>query len=158
MTEMVIVKGEDGKLAGLGEKHGRAYAKFKREIEKLEIGETLMFGYRFPRSIKHHGYFFKKMTALFDRQERFEDFDRFRSWLTVGAGYADLVPGYGGCLVALPQSLAFWKMDEFEFVDLHQKIATFLWMDEPRAFLWPHLDPYQTYDTIELWHLEFERH
>ncbi len=156
MSTVIVLKGNDGRLEGLGDKGRRMYLKLKRTIAAMAIGEMMCLSFKLPRSPKHHNFFFLKITGLFDRQEQFSDFERFRGWLTVGAGYCDLMPGPGGLSVALPQSLAFENMDEAEFVDLHQKINAFLWGEHAQQFLWPHLDYDHTYEAIERWHMEFE--
>jgi hypothetical protein len=157
VSTIIVFKGDDGKLEGFGDKGRRAYAKFKRTIAEMPAGEMMRFSFKIPRSIKHHGFFFKKLSALFDRQERFAEMDHLRAWVTVGAGYADLLPGAGGQLVAVPQTIAFDEMCEADFVDLHQKITAFLWTEYAQSFLWPHLTHAQTYQTIDHWHREFER-
>ena len=157
MTSIVVAKGNDGLFEGLGDKGRRAYLKLQRTMAEMEIGETLKLSFNLPRSGPHHRFFFSKLAGLFDRQERFDDVERLRCWVTVGAGYCDLMPGHAGALVAVPQSLAFDKMDEAEFVDMHQKITAFLWSPRAREFLWPHLDDLESYDLVELWHLEFDK-
>lgn len=155
MSAVLVFKGNDGKLQGFGDKGQRAYAKFKRAIAALEDGEMMRFTFKLPRSLKHHGFFFLKMHALFDRQERFSEFDHLRYWLTVGAGYVDMLPGMGGQWLSVPQSIAFDELCEAEFVDLHQKINAFLWGEATQAFLWPHLSYEQTYLAVDQWHREF---
>ena len=157
MTDVIVFKGNDGKLAGMGDKGRRAWEKFRRTVTELEIGDTLKLSFHLPRSRPHHSFFFAKLSGLFERQERFDDIDRLRTWLTVGAGYCDLMPGPGGALVAVPQSLAFHRMDEAEFVDLHQKITAFLGTEHAMCFLFPYLDYDQAYVAIEQWHREFDR-
>lgn len=157
MSSVTIYKAEDGKLAGLGEKGSRAYQKFKRVIDSLEIGQTLGFSYKLPRSPKHHGYFFKKMHALFDRQESFTDFNRLLEFLKVGAGHVDMLPSQKGVLVAVPKSINWETMEEQEFVEFHKDLNAFLWEDYAQAALWPHLNPDQRYRCIDSWHREFEQ-
>ena len=149
MSAVVLVKGEDGKLQGHGDKGQRAYGKFRRRVESMQPGDTLHFEWREPRSLPHHRCFFGKLGALMDMQEQFDAEDKLRAWLTVGAGYADFVPGPSGRMVALPQSIAFDKLDEADFADLHAKVDAFLWTDHARRFLWPHLTVQQTYDFID---------
>ncbi len=149
MSAVVLVKGEDGKLQGHGEKGQRAYGKFRRRVKSMQPGDTVHFEWREPRSLPHHRLFFAKLGALMDMQEQFDSEDKLRAWLTVGAGYADFVPGPTGRMVALPQSIAFDKLDEADFADLHAKVDAFLWTDHARRFLWPHLSAQQTYDFID---------
>lgn len=156
MSALVVRKGDDGKLQGVGEKGARAFAKFRRRIELLQPGDTLHFEWREPRSPAHHRLFFSKLGALLDRQEQFDSSEKLRHWLTVGAGYCDFVPGPTGRMVALPQSIAFHALDEADFSDLHAKVDAFLWSDHARAFLWPHLSDVQTYGLIEQLLMEYE--
>jgi Protein of unknown function (DUF1367) len=157
MTTVVLIRGGDGKLAGMGDKAERAYAKFRRRVDALQPGETLCFSWREPRSPKHHGLFFAKVGALLERQEQFDTEDKLRMWLTVGAGYCDLVPGPKGKPVALPQSIAWDRMEEPEFAELHAAVDAFLWSLHARRFLWPHLSDEQTYELIDQFMLGFSR-
>jgi len=156
MSAVVLVKLPDGKLEGFGEKGARAWAKFRTRIGALEPGETLHFEWREPRSPKHHRLFFAKLRGLFDRQEQFDSEDKLRAWLTVGAGYCTFVPGPDGCMVALPDSIAWVSLDEADFSDLHAKVDNFLWTDHAREFLWPHLTAQQTYDMVDQFQTEYE--
>lgn len=155
MSDLVITKGDDGRLKGLGDACERAYAKWRRAVEELQPGETLRFQWWAPRSRKHHGLFFAKLTSLHSMQEQFDDVDRLRQWLTVGAGYADFAPGPTGRMVAFPQSIAWHRLDEAEFSELHAKVDQFLWTDHARRFLWPYLTDAQSYAMVETLMQEF---
>lgn len=155
MSTVVVTKGQDGKLEGCGERGAKAFSRFLRRVYDLRPGETLHFEWREPRSPKHHGLFFAKLGALMDRQEQFDSDDKLRAWLTVGAGYCDFVPGPTGRMVALPQSIAWHKLDEADFCDLHAKVDAFLWTDHARRFLWPHLSEQKTYELVEQFLAEF---
>lgn len=157
MSAVTVFKGDDGKLQGFGEKGARAWAKFTGRVASMAVGETLDFEWFEPRSGPHHRLFFGKLGALMDRQEQFDDDDKLRKWLIVGAGYCDFVPGPTGRMVALPQSIAWHKMDEADFSDLHGKVDAFLWTDHARRFLWPHLKDEQTYEVIEQLMQEFSK-
>lgn len=155
MSVVVLTRGDDGKLQGMGEKGVRAWAKFRARVDGLAVGETLHFEWREPRSQAHHRLFFAKVHALADRQEQFEDADRLRQWLTVGAGFCDFVPGPTGRMVALPQSIAWHALDEVEFGDLHAKVTEFLWSEHSRRFLWPMLTAEQSYELMQQFMAEF---
>ena len=90
MSDLVIFKDATGRLEGFGEKGRRAWAKFKKIIEGLEVGETMQFGYRLPRSPNHHKFVFARFQALLERQETFSDLDHLIVFLKVGAGAAAL--------------------------------------------------------------------
>lgn len=155
MSALVVFKGNDGKLQGFGEKGARAWAKFRARVDGMAIGETLGFSWVEPRSPQHHKFFFKKLAALLERQERFDDEDKLRAWLIVGAGYCDYVPGPDGCMVAIPQSMKWESMDEATFSEVHAQVDAFLWTDQARAFLWPHLSDRVTFEMVEQLRLEF---
>ncbi len=156
MPEIVVFKDEDGKLAGHGGKGERAYARFLARLRDLQQGATLAFSWREPRAARTHGFFFAFLRELFDRQETFDDVDELRAWLTVGAGYVRYVPGRDG-LIALPQSIAFDKLDEDEFRELIHRVKQFLWDPDAYMFLWPHLSPQKAYEMVDLLRLEFDR-
>ena len=149
MAEVVVYRDERGKLAGYGEAGARAWARFQKMLARLAQGETLVFKWWEPRSPGFHKLFFSKLHALFERQERFDDVDKLRTWLTVGAGEADFMPGPRGRLVAIPKSIAWHKLDEADFRELVRKIDDFLWTHHAREFMWPQLSTEQTYEILE---------
>jgi hypothetical protein len=141
--DIVVVKDEHAKLRGFGEKGQRAWLRFRKAIEALEIGETLSFSWHKPRSPKFHRLYFAMLGALFDMQEQFVDIDQLRAWLTVGAGYADFAPGPKGRMVALPKSIAWHRMDDNEFRELVLATWDFLRSAHATRFLWPALSDMQ---------------
>lgn len=157
MSTLVVTMGEDGQLQGYGQKGERAWAKFKRRVAAMTIGETLAFSWKEPRSPRHHRLFFGKLGELFKRQEQFDDEDKLRAWLTVGAGYCDYLPGIDGVPCAIPRSIAWENLDEADFADLHAKVDAFLWSEHARGFLWPHMTDEQSYAAVDAFLLEFDR-
>lgn len=157
MPELVIFKDDTGRMAGFGEKGRRAFTKFRKIIAELEVGETMQFSWRMPRSPAHHKFTFAKLTGLFERQERFDDFERLLDFLKVGAGHVDLFPGRDGVFVAVPKSINWVNLDEQGFIEWHRAVNDFLWTDYAQAALWPHLDDHQRYACVDSWHREFER-
>lgn len=156
MSRVVIRKAEDGKLHGIDEKNERAYQKFRRMVADMEHGQTASFAFRMPRSPAHHRLFFAKLGSLINRTEAFDDQDKLRYWLTMGAGYFDLVPGFDGKPNAIPKSIDFDSMDEAEFSELHNAVNTFLWTARAQETLWPHLDAEGRYRCVEHFLREFE--
>ena len=149
MTEMVIFRDKDGKLAGFGDKGRRAYAKFQRMVQELEVGETLAFSYKRPRSPQHHRFFFARMNNLLDMQESFKDLEELVVFLKVGAGLVDFMPSCGQ-LVAVPKSISWHALDEQEFTEAHRVIVDFLWTPEAQRALWPNLTEAKRYEMVEV--------
>lgn len=156
MSHCIIIKNDQGKLEGIDEKSQRAYQKWRRTVADLDIGQTLSFRYRLPRSPAHHRLLFAKLQALLARTEAFDDLDKLRYWLVMGAGYFDLVPGFDGQPNAIPRSMDFDSMDEAEFSELHRQVDSFLWSTRAQETLWPHLDAEGRYRCVEHFLREFE--
>lgn len=155
MSKVVLIKDEAGKLRGIDPAHERAYRKWRKQVLELPVGQTLGFSYRLPRSPGHHKLFFAKLNALLDRTEAFANIDKLRYWLTMGAGYFDLIPGFDGTPNAIPRSIDFDRMDEAEFSELHRAVDEFLMTDRALETLWPELLPMQRLAMAESFVREF---
>lgn len=155
--EFWLVRGEDGKLRGLTPKDEKRRVAYRMALDALEVGEAVRVGgVKLPRSPRHFGFFFSKLGELVDRQERFPDKDRLLDWLLVGAGHCDLVPGFGGQLVAMPRPINWEECDERTFSEVHRGIDEFMWSDYAQAFLWPHLSPQARHENVVGWHAKAE--
>jgi hypothetical protein len=173
MSTLTITRRDDGKLDGFTRADQRAYAKYRKAIDELEIGELFTFSVFFPRNPNFHRFHFATMNALLDAQERYDNLDDLRRWLYVGAGYADFVPAPGyladiierlpravqGILrrlllreldvIAVPRSIRFDQIDDADFRVLHDKVVDFMRGSRARRYLWPHLTDDKTHDTVE---------
>lgn len=156
MSEVVLYKDESGKLAGLGEKGGRAWAKFQALVRSLEIGETLKFSYWAPRSPGMHRRHFVILAQVYEHQDQFVDEHKFRMWVQVGAGFCDLYPGPHGKPVAVPHSIAWDKLDDADFAEHHAAVIGFLRSTHATRFLWPMLDDKAGDDMINTLLREFD--
>ena len=155
MSKVIIIKNNQGKLQGLDDQQQRAYLKWKKLVEGMEIGQTLSFSYRMPRSPDHHRLFFAKLQSLLARTETFTDMAKLRTWLVMGAGFVDFVPGMDGKPNAIPQSMDFESMDEAEFSELHRQVDNFLWTHRAQETLWPAIDDHARYQCMESLMQEF---
>lgn len=145
MTSIVIVKGNDGKLHGLGEENERAYNRWRRLVGNMDIGETLEFSFTIPRDPKHHRRFFALVRALMERTEALTVFDDMRHWLVIGAGYVE-PDGAGGYKA---HSLKYAEMEEVEFSELMRKVKDFLCTERAQRFLWRSLTDAQRHEMVE---------
>ena len=148
MPTVTLVASPEGKLVGLTDADQRAYGKFIARIKAL-AESCITFTWKEPRSGPFHRRHFAMLAALFDAQEQFDDPEQFRKWLEVGAGFADFVPGPKGRMVAMPKSIAYHKLDQAEFEEIHNKVFAFVRSEHCRGFLWGHLDDEQSWEMVE---------
>lgn len=137
MAECIVVKGEDGKLEGLGHKGGRQFLRFQHAVRKMEPGDTLRFSYKLPRSPAFHRRHFAILNRVFEQQEQFDNDEKFREWLQVGAGFCDLLPGPKGKPVAVSRSIAWEALDDADFAEHHAAVIAFMRSTHCTRFLWP---------------------
>lgn len=156
MSDVLIFKDQSGKLAGFGEKGARAYARFRKAVDELAVGELLKFSYWIPRSPKFHKLHFVMLDELFKAQEQFNDDEQFRKWTEVGAGHCDFVPGPKGRMVALPKSIAYHALDDEDFGKVHENVKAFLRTVHARSFLWPHMTPERSAEMVQTLIEQFE--
>jgi hypothetical protein len=76
---------------------------------------------------------------VFDAQERFQDFEMFRYWLKVGAGWVTWAAGPKGGVVPIPKSISYANADQEEFIRYHEAVIVFLRGEHAAPFLWRHL-------------------
>ncbi|MCQ9618367.1 DUF1367 family protein [Paenalcaligenes niemegkensis] len=157
MTKVALRINEQGRLEGLTPADSRAYNRFKGKLQKLQPGETISFEHRFPRSGAFHRRHFAMLGLVFDNQEQFAYPDDFRSWVEVGAGHCQFVPGPDGRMVALPKSVSYTNLDDVEFSEHHAKVVSFLRSTAATRFLWPLINDTQAGQAMESLLQEFER-
>jgi len=104
-----------------------------------EAGEMFDVEMVFPRYTPYHKRHMKIEQDVFNAQERFRDFDMFRDWLKIGAGFVEWVPGAKGGIVPLPKSISYAKTDEQEFREFHESVIAFLRGEHAAPYLWRHM-------------------
>ena len=157
MTTITVVRDDRNQLNGLGKKDRIAWARFVKIMRELGQGELFQVRFWFPRESWRHRKHFAMLAQVFDAQEQFDDPDKLRKWLEIGAGYCDLLPGPHGRMVEVSKSIAYDKLDDAEFVEHHEAVKGFLRSDHCRRFLWPHMDAQKSQDMIEVLIKEFEK-
>lgn len=147
MPTVTLVRGQDGRLAGLTDKDDRGWRRFYAKIKAL--GEScITFTWREPRSGPFHRRFFAMVSAAFDAQERFDDPEQFRLWLTVGAGFCDFLPHKDRGVVAIPKSIAFDKLEQVEFQEVADAVWQFYRSAHAREILYPHLSADASFEMV----------
>lgn len=128
-----------GAVDGLGDLGQKQWRRFWRMVFRLEPGEMVEIQTHKSRSGPYHRRHFAIEQALFEAQERFEHFDQFRYWLKVGAGWVTWAAGPKGGVVPIPRSVSYWKADQQEFMDFHERMVAFLRGPHAARYLWSHL-------------------
>lgn len=116
------------------------WRKFWKRLTSLEPGEFVVIEFVQPRSGPFHRRHMAIESAVFDAQERFDDFDMFRDWMKIGAAWVEWVPGAKGGIVPLPKSISYAKADQAEFEQFHRQVMAFLRGPHAAPFLWRHLE------------------
>ncbi|MDR5784085.1 hypothetical protein QCE63_32205 [Caballeronia sp. LZ065] len=156
MSKVILRKDETGRLSGIDDRQERAYDRFRQKLGELRIGETLAFEFKIPRSPRFHRLHFAMLGAFFAAQEVFNDAERMRKWLEVGAGHCEFVPGPNGDWIAMPKSIAYEALDDAAFRDVHDAVIAFLRQPHAYRFLWPQLDDAGREQMVEAVIGEFE--
>jgi len=157
VSSITVIRDEMGKLNGLGKKDRIAWARFVKIMKELEPGELFQVRFWFPRESWRHRKHFAMLAQVFDAQEQFDDPDKLRKWLEIGAGYCELLPGPHGKMVEVSKSIAYDKLDDAEFAEHHEAVKGFLRSEHSRRFLWPHMGETQSFDMIDTLLAEFEK-
>lgn len=143
-------------LGGLGERDQKSWRRFWNFFLRAEAGEMVTI----KTATKRIGVFHRRHmlieSRVFEAQERIKDFDQFRLWLKLGAGFVDWMAGPRGGVVPVPKSISYGECDEVEFREFHDAAMAFLRTDHAMAYLWPKLPAKQRCDAIDTLLLPFE--
>lgn len=126
-------------IHGVGEQNQGRWRRFWNRLLRMEPGEIQTVSTHLPRSGPFHRRHMAIERAVFEAQEKFEDFGQFRNWLKVGAAWVDWLPGASGGLVPVPKSISYAKADENVFREFHFAAMGFLRGPYAAPVLWPHL-------------------
>ena len=139
-----------GVFKGWSQTDERGWRKIWKRLSALEPGEFAEIEFVIPRSAPFHRRHFAILSAVFDAQERFADFEMLRDWITVGAGWVEWCAGPKGGVVPIPRSISYAKADQAQFEDYHGKVIAFLRGQHAAPFLWRHLgnDAHWMMDSI----------
>jgi hypothetical protein len=128
-----------GVIDGFNRDDKRAWRRIWKRIKDMEAGEMLVIDIRMPRSGPFHRRHMAIEQQVFDAQERFQDFEMFRYWLKVGAGWVTWAAGPKGGVVPIPKSISYVSADQEEFSRYHEAVVEFLRGPHAAKFLWRHL-------------------
>jgi len=94
------------------------------QLSGIHIGDVVTAEIKKARNPAFHRKAFAMLHDIFDNQDKFEDFDRFREWLQIAAGVVDIIIGPDGQTYYKVRSLAWDKMDDAEFSKTYQAFIT----------------------------------
>lgn len=146
-----------GAVDGLGEVNRKAWRRFMRGLLRLEPGEMAEVSTRRERTGWYHRKHMKLESRLFEEQERFLNFEQFRNWLKVGAGFCDWVPGPKGAVIPVPRSISYSTLEQGEMEQFHADMLEFLRTEHAAKVLWPKLPALQRVEAVEAVLSEFGR-
>ncbi len=138
-----------GIVDGLGEKGRKQWRRLWNRIMGLEPGEMMEITTTQPRLGWYHRKHMALEQAVFESQDRFEDFESFRTWLKVGAHFVDWFPGPKGGVIPVPRSISYAKLEQGDMEVFHAAAVDFLRTEHACRTLWKHLDQRQRIEMVE---------
>lgn len=138
-----------GHVDGLGERGKKAWRRLWNGLMRLEPGEMVEIKTHKARSGPFHRRHMAIETALYEAQERFDQFEQFRNWLKVGAGFCDWIPGPKGAVIPVPRSIAFDKLEDDDMRQVHEDMVAFVRSEHAGKTLWRHLTPAARGEMVE---------
>ena len=109
--ELYLTKRTDGLFSP-------SYSSDYEAAKKIKPGDTVKAQIKKPRNVEFHRKFFALLNMAFENQETFNNFEHFRAFMTMKAGYYQRIPTDKGEMY-LPDSISFAKMDQVEFEELY---------------------------------------
>ena len=138
-----------GIVDGLGERGRKQWRRLWNGLMRLQPGEMVEITTVQPRLGWYHRRHMALEQAVFEAQERFEDFESFRTWLKVGASFVDWYPGPKGGVIPVPRSISYAKLEQGAMEQFHNDAVAFLRTEHAGKTLWKHLGDCQRIQMIE---------
>lgn len=142
-------------LDGVTEADKQEWRAVWRAIMQSTPNEVFRFKFWICRDGVFHRRHMKLESAVFESQERFTNFERFRDFLKVGAGFVEWRVSRGK-LVATPRSIAYDECDQAEMDRFHADAIAFLRTREAQKHLWPAVAAGIAEKGVESIFLEFD--
>lgn len=134
---------------GLSDADKKTWRRFWNWIMAAGSGEIFSIETWTPRNAAFHRRHMKIETELFKAQERIANFEQFRTWLKIGAGFVDWMAGPKGGVVPVPRSISYKKCDEDTMRQFHEDAIAFLRTEHAQKYLWPHLPAEKAQEMVE---------
>lgn len=144
-------------LRGVDDQNQKRWALTWRRLLGMEHGECANVRTEMPRSGPMHRFHMAAEQAVFNAQDRFEQFEQFRNWIKISCGLVDWVPGAKGGIVPLPKSISYVSMEEPEFREFHNAFLAFMRGPYAAKYLWKNLSEDLAYEMMDSVLTGFER-
>jgi hypothetical protein len=139
-----------GAIDGLSPQHQKSWRRlWSWFLHKAQPGEMVEIKTHRERLGWYHRKHMAMEQAVFESQERFDNFDQFRNWLKVGAGHVEWFPGPKGGVIPVPRSISYAKLEQDEMEKVHAAIVAFLRTPHAIKTLWPSLPDSQRDLAVE---------
>lgn len=136
-------------IDGLGETGRKQWRNFIRRLFNLEPGEMVSIETHQSRLGWYHRKHMALEQAVFNAQEKFEQFEAMRTWIKVGSGFVDWYPGPKGGVIPVPRSISYAKLEQGEMEQVHADMVVFLRSPHAQKTLWPHLSEADRSEMME---------
>lgn len=126
-------------VRGLDAQHDKRWRRLWNRMWRAAPGEVFHLELLQDRCGPFHRMHMGMEQRLFEAQERFTHFERFRDWLKTGAGHGryEIVAGR---MKFVPASTSYEACSDDEMRELHGQMLEFLHTPRAQRRLWPHLD------------------
>lgn len=144
-------------VSGATDKDTRAWNRWLRALDRAAQGEFFQLKIQRQRSGPFHRMHMGLISKVFKAQERVDDFEAFRLWLKVGAGFVDWMPGPKGGVFPVPRSIDFNRCSEDDMREFHDRVIEFLRKPHAQHYLFPNAAPKAAEEGIEAILSQYER-
>lgn len=95
-------------------------------ISRIKDDEIIIADVRRGRNVRQHRLFWVLVGLLHEQQTIYTTKEQLAAAIKVGVGWCDFVSMPKGSTVAIPKSIAFDKMDQFEFDQFFESVIRFV--------------------------------
>lgn len=88
-------------------------------LNKVRAGEVVECSFKKVRNPEFHRKYMKLVRTVFDNQEKYTQFEKFRKAVLMEAGHTEPLGLWDGTIVDIPASINFDKLDEIGFRDVY---------------------------------------
>lgn len=94
------------------------------EIDSLINGKEYLMEIKKVRNPKFHRKAFALLNTIYSNQDSFDNFEWFRFWITMKAGFSDTAIAPNGQKMYKAKSLSFESMDDIDFQKWYEAVIT----------------------------------